>query len=150
MTFDVLVFRFLGGCAAASPLANSGALIADIWDVKMRGRALGIFTLAPFAGPALGSSIFLDLNVSHPTHTLRNRLLGPIVGGFIGVSGASWRQVSLTHCIRMRLGSVDITPLTYTATIQLAVLGPHALCWLLPRHGRVHAPRNVRPADSEA
>lgn len=66
----LLVFRFLGGCAASSPLANAGALMGDIWDQRTRGKAVALFTLAPFAGPALG----------------------PVVGGFIGVSpSASWR-----------------------------------------------------------
>ncbi|KZP04489.1 MFS general substrate transporter [Athelia psychrophila] len=68
---QVLVFRFLGGTFAAAPLTNSGALIADIWDARTRGKALAMFTLAPFAGPALG----------------------PTVAGFIAVSGASWRWV---------------------------------------------------------
>ncbi|KAF8316780.1 MFS general substrate transporter [Clavulina sp. PMI_390] len=69
-TGAILVFRFLGGCAASSPLANSGALMGDIWDQKTRGKAVALFTLAPFAGPAMG----------------------PVVGGFIGVSSsASWR-----------------------------------------------------------
>ncbi|KAJ3734719.1 MFS general substrate transporter [Lentinula guzmanii] len=68
-TASLLVFRFLGGVFAASPLTNSGALISDIWDAKIRGKALAIFTLAPFAGPALG----------------------PTVAGFIYVSGTSWR-----------------------------------------------------------
>lgn len=49
-TAQILVFRFLGGTFAASPLTNSGALIADIWDARTRGTALAIFTLAPFAG----------------------------------------------------------------------------------------------------
>ena len=49
-TAQILVFRFLGGVFAAAPLTNSGALIADIWDSKTRGKALAIFTLAPFAG----------------------------------------------------------------------------------------------------
>ncbi|KAJ4485995.1 MFS general substrate transporter [Lentinula aciculospora] len=68
-TASLLVFRFLGGVFAASPLTNSGALISDIWDVKTRGKALAVFTVAPFAGPALG----------------------PTVAGFIYVSGTSWR-----------------------------------------------------------
>jgi MFS family permease len=68
-TAAILIFRFLGGCFAASPLANSGAVMGDIWDARTRGKALALFTIAPFAGPALG----------------------PMVGGFIGVSGASWR-----------------------------------------------------------
>ncbi|KAJ3883287.1 MFS general substrate transporter [Lentinula edodes] len=68
-TASLLVFRFLGGVFAASPLTNSGALISDIWDARTRGNALAIFTVAPFVGPALG----------------------PTVAGFIYVSGTSWR-----------------------------------------------------------
>ncbi|CAE7156491.1 unnamed protein product [Rhizoctonia solani] len=66
---SVLVFRFLGGTFAACPLTNSGAIIADIWDADTRGKALAIFTLAPFAGPALG----------------------PTVAGYMSVAGVSWR-----------------------------------------------------------
>ncbi|CAO1618492.1 unnamed protein product [Sympodiomycopsis kandeliae] len=68
-TGSILVFRFLCGAFGASPLTNSGGVIADIWDAKTRGDALAIFSLAPFAGPALG----------------------PIIGGFIYVSGTDWR-----------------------------------------------------------
>ncbi|CAE6450446.1 unnamed protein product [Rhizoctonia solani] len=66
---SVLVFRFLGGTFAACPLTNSGAIIADIWDADTRGKALALFTLAPFAGPALG----------------------PTVAGYMSVAGVSWR-----------------------------------------------------------
>ncbi|TEB39025.1 polyamine transporter 1 [Coprinellus micaceus] len=65
---SILVFRFLAGTFAAAPLTNTGALISDIWDAKMRGKALAIFTVAPFAGPALG----------------------PTVAGFIGAT-TDWR-----------------------------------------------------------
>ncbi|KAB5589458.1 MFS transporter [Ceratobasidium theobromae] len=68
-TASILVFRFLGGTFAACPLTNSGAIIADIWDADTRGKALAIFTLAPFAGPALG----------------------PTVAGYMSVAGVSWR-----------------------------------------------------------
>lgn len=68
-TASILVFRFLSGTFAASPLTNSGGVIADMWDAKTRGVALSLFSLAPFAGPALG----------------------PIVSGFIYVTGTSWR-----------------------------------------------------------
>lgn len=43
-------------------------MISDVWNAGMRGKALAIFTVAPFAGPALG----------------------PTVAGFIGTS-VSWR-----------------------------------------------------------
>ncbi|KAG8904587.1 hypothetical protein FRB99_001505 [Tulasnella sp. 403] len=65
----LLIMRFLGGTFAASPLTTSGGIIADIWNADIRGKALAFFTLAPFAGPAIG----------------------PIVGGYINVGGASWR-----------------------------------------------------------
>ncbi|KIK81208.1 hypothetical protein PAXRUDRAFT_198935 [Paxillus rubicundulus Ve08.2h10] len=45
------------------------ALISDIWGAKERGAALAIFTVAPFAGPAIG----------------------PIVGGYLYQAGVSWR-----------------------------------------------------------
>lgn len=45
--------------------------MSDIWDPNTRGKALGFFTLAPFAGPSLG----------------------PTVSGFMAVSGVSWRWV---------------------------------------------------------
>ncbi|KAF8317074.1 MFS general substrate transporter [Clavulina sp. PMI_390] len=67
----ILAFRFLGGCLAASPLSNSGAVIADIWAARQRGQAMAIFAIAPFAGPTLA----------------------PAISGFIGVSGTSWRWV---------------------------------------------------------
>ncbi|KAI0755190.1 MFS general substrate transporter [Daedaleopsis nitida] len=70
-TASILVFRFIGGTFAAAPLANSGAVISDIWDASTRGKALAIFTLAPFAGPSLG----------------------PTVSGFMTVAGVSWRWV---------------------------------------------------------
>jgi multidrug resistance protein len=68
-TASILIFRFLSGCFASAPLTNSGALLADIWDNDHRGQSMAIFALAPFAGPSLG----------------------PIVGGFISVTGTvSW------------------------------------------------------------
>jgi len=39
------------------------------WDNEQRGSATAVFTLAPFAGPAIG----------------------PIVGGYISLSGVSWQ-----------------------------------------------------------
>lgn len=47
------------------------AVISDIWDADTRGKALALFTLAPFAGPSLG----------------------PIVSGWMGTAGVSWRWI---------------------------------------------------------
>ncbi|KAF8578166.1 MFS general substrate transporter [Ramaria rubella] len=68
-TAALLIFRFLGGAFAACPLTNSGAFMADVWDAKTRGKAMALFCLAPFAGPALA----------------------PTVGGYIAASEVSWR-----------------------------------------------------------
>lgn len=51
--------------------------MSDIWDARTRGKALALFTLAPFGGPALG----------------------PLVGGFIVTGGASWRWLFWTMTI---------------------------------------------------
>ncbi|UZJ52159.1 hypothetical protein CBS101457_001479 [Exobasidium rhododendri] len=70
-TAQILVFRFLGGTFGSAPLTNSGGIIADVWNAKARGIAMSLFSVAPFAGPALG----------------------PIVSGAIAVTGTSWRWV---------------------------------------------------------
>ncbi|KAL8287242.1 hypothetical protein RQP46_003694 [Phenoliferia psychrophenolica] len=67
----LLVFRFLGGAFASAPLTNSGGVIADLWDADRRGDALAIFSLMPFAGPALA----------------------PIISGFMYVTGTDWRWI---------------------------------------------------------
>jgi len=70
-TASILVFRFLAGIFAAAPLTNSGGVVGDIWDAKTRGKAMLLFAVSPFAGPALG----------------------PVVSGWIAVGGASWRWI---------------------------------------------------------
>lgn len=64
---------------AASPLTNSGSMMGDIWNVRDRGAALAIFTLAPFAGPSLA----------------------PMCGGFLSVGGVSWRSASVYQIISL-------------------------------------------------
>lgn len=78
----LLVFRFLGGVFASSPLTkyvfppsnrsnhfddfeSSGGVIADMWGPKERGNALALFSLAPFAGPALAPICSGALTVSN-------------------------------------------------------------------------------------
>ncbi|KAI0031996.1 MFS general substrate transporter [Vararia minispora EC-137] len=65
----LILFRFLSGVFAAAPLTNSGAVTADLWEPATRSKAMTLFSAAPFGGPALG----------------------PIVAGWIAVSGADWR-----------------------------------------------------------
>ncbi|KAL6713753.1 hypothetical protein ACLMJK_008245 [Lecanora helva] len=65
-----LVFRFIAGCFAATPLTCAGGSISDLWDPMERVYAFPIFANAAFMGP----------------------IFGPILGGFIGQSPLiSWR-----------------------------------------------------------
>lgn len=79
-TASILIFRFLAGTFAAAPLTNTGALMSDIWDAETRGKALAVFTVAPFAGPALGPTVagFIADNTSW-------RYLFWVLTGFCGV-----------------------------------------------------------------
>jgi multidrug resistance protein len=65
----LIVMRVLSGGAAASVQAVGAGTISDIWEVRERGRAMGIFYLGPLCGP----------------------LFAPIIGGALG-QGLGWRS----------------------------------------------------------
>ncbi|KAF5863985.1 hypothetical protein ETB97_008920 [Aspergillus alliaceus] len=67
---QLFVFRFLAGIGGSAPVALGGGAISDIWSPEERGKAMGIYTLAPILGP----------------------VVGPIVGGFIA-QYTTWRWV---------------------------------------------------------
>jgi multidrug resistance protein len=64
-----IIMRCLSGGAAASVQAVGAGTVSDIWEVKERGRAMGIFYLGPLCGP----------------------LLSPIIGGALN-QGLGWRS----------------------------------------------------------
>ena len=53
----LIVMRILGGGASASVQAVGAGTVADIWEVKERGRAMGMFYLGPLCGPLLAPII---------------------------------------------------------------------------------------------
>ncbi|KAK7719027.1 hypothetical protein SLS63_010271 [Diaporthe eres] len=65
----LIVFRVLGGGAAASVQAVGAGTIADLWEPFERGQAMGIFYLGPLMGP----------------------LLAPIIGGALA-QGFGWQS----------------------------------------------------------
>ncbi|KAI6354564.1 hypothetical protein MCOR25_008548 [Pyricularia grisea] len=65
----LIVMRVLGGGASASVQAVGAGTIADIWEVRERGKAMGMFYLGPLMGP----------------------LLAPIVGGALALKW-NWRS----------------------------------------------------------
>lgn len=52
-----IVMRILSGGSSAAVQAVGAGTIADIWEVKERGRAMGIFYLGPLCGPLLSPII---------------------------------------------------------------------------------------------
>lgn len=63
-----LAFRFLGGLGGSAPLALGPGVLADLFSADERGMSVGIYTLLPILGPAIG----------------------PICGGFI-TEYSTWR-----------------------------------------------------------
>jgi len=53
----LIVMRILGGGASASVQAVGAGTIADVWEPRERGRAMGIFYLGPLLGPLVGPII---------------------------------------------------------------------------------------------
>ncbi|KAI0470632.1 major facilitator superfamily domain-containing protein [Xylariaceae sp. FL0804] len=69
-TAVLVAMRVLAGGAAASVQAVGAGTIADLWESRERGRAMGLFYLGPLCGP----------------------LLAPIVGGGLAEApGGGWR-----------------------------------------------------------
>ncbi|GAA5961046.1 hypothetical protein JCM3765_006513 [Sporobolomyces pararoseus] len=64
----LLAFRFLSGVSGAVPMTNSGAVCGDLWNSRQRGTAMAFYSVATFAGPALGPviSAFAALRFSWP------------------------------------------------------------------------------------
>jgi multidrug resistance protein len=64
-----IVMRVLAGGASASVQAVGAGTVADLWEVRERGRAMGIFLLGPMLGP----------------------LVSPIIGGAVATKWG-WRS----------------------------------------------------------
>ncbi|KAH7397700.1 major facilitator superfamily domain-containing protein [Cadophora sp. MPI-SDFR-AT-0126] len=67
---QMMAFRFLSGLGASAPQAIGGGVVSDCWRAEERGKAIAIYSLAPFLGPSLG----------------------PIAGGLI-TQNTTWRWV---------------------------------------------------------
>ena len=51
---EMVVFRLLAGIGGSAPMAVGGGVLGDCWHAEERGKAVGIYSLAPLLGPALG------------------------------------------------------------------------------------------------
>lgn len=94
----LIICRLLGGGAAASVQAVGAGTIADIWEVRERGRAMGIFYLGPLMGP----------------------LFAPIIGGVLDKS-LGWRSTQWALVI---YGGVLVTTLFFAQPETLKIKRP--------------------------
>ncbi|KAF7800103.1 hypothetical protein EIP86_011347 [Pleurotus ostreatoroseus] len=51
---ELIAFRFLAGLGGSAPLSVGGGVLGDMWNAEKRGRAIGVYSLAPLLGPAIG------------------------------------------------------------------------------------------------
>jgi multidrug resistance protein len=51
---QLIAFRFLSGLGGSAPLAIGGGVLSDCWDAEHRGQAVGLYSLMPLLGPAVG------------------------------------------------------------------------------------------------
>lgn len=83
-----MVFRFMCGVAAASPMSIGGGTIADLYRQEQRGKAMALFGLGPLLGPVWLSLLPLAA-FTDPLLTL-TECIGPVVGGFV-TEYVGWR-----------------------------------------------------------
>ncbi|OJD13080.1 hypothetical protein AJ78_06418 [Emergomyces pasteurianus Ep9510] len=65
----IMICRFFGGFFGACPLAVVAAIFSDMFDPRVRGLTITVFSMTVFTGP----------------------LLAPFIGGFIVTSHLGWR-----------------------------------------------------------
>lgn len=73
----LIVCRLIDGVMFSAPMTLIGGSLADIWDAQERGKAMAVFSAAPFLGPCLG----------------------PVFGGLLGDFTSSWRWIYYAYLI---------------------------------------------------
>lgn len=68
----LLVLRFFAGAFGASPLTNSGGVIADMFVSEQRGVGIAAWSACAFIGPAVSS----DLKILQTAHTAEVAMTG--------------------------------------------------------------------------
>lgn len=80
----MLVCRLIDGIAFSAPMCLIGGSLADIWEGHERGKAMAVFSAAPFLGPSLG----------------------PLFGGLLGDYTSTWRWIYWTFLIIAGVGYI--------------------------------------------
>lgn len=94
---QLTICRFFAGLGGSAPLAIGGGVLSDCWRAEERGKSVGIYSLAPLLGPAVG----------------------PLAGGFI-TQYLTWRWsfhiISITDAVIQIMGYFCLRE-TYPAKI---------------------------------
>jgi len=61
----LVVLRFFAGAFGASPLTNSGGVIADMFVSEQRGVGIAAWSACAFIGPAVSLDLFLSYDIRH-------------------------------------------------------------------------------------
>ncbi|KAI9888204.1 MAG: hypothetical protein M1820_010248 [Bogoriella megaspora] len=131
-----IVFRMLNGGASASVQAVGAGTIADIWEVRERGRAMGIFYLGPLCGPLLSPIIGGALNEAWGWRS--TQWFCVIYGGlvwllvFIGLPETLKARISVIQQAERELQGGGRPPITRTTTRQSVQLKTKK--WLVILH----------------
>ncbi|KAI0782991.1 MFS polyamine transporter [Abortiporus biennis] len=51
---QLIVFRFFAGLGGSAPLSVGGGVLSDMFIPEQRGKAIGVYSLAPLLGPCVG------------------------------------------------------------------------------------------------
>jgi MFS family permease len=81
---QIMVFRFISGCAGGTPMALGGGTIADITTREQRAASMALFSMGPLSGPVSCSLLATSLD------TNPKQVLGPVIGGFLSTE-KGWR-----------------------------------------------------------
>ncbi|KAK2836921.1 hypothetical protein FQN49_006590 [Arthroderma sp. PD_2] len=104
-----LVFRFISGCAGASPLTIGGGTIADVIPVERRGLAAALFGIGPLLGPggaaSIGMLIFMrethpNILLEHKVKRLRRQTNNPNLKSVLDRQCTSRQQILMAALIR--------------------------------------------------
>lgn len=117
----LIAMRLFAGGAAASVQAVGAGTIADIWETRERGRAMGIFYLGPLCGP----------------------LLAPIVGGILG---QAWNWRATQWALVIYGGKIAICRHSVKDALTILV----ALTWLLVFFGLPETLKKLKDVGEEA
>ena len=94
----IMLGRFLGGFAAAAPLAVVGGAMADIWGPLERAYGICVFAASAFAGP----------------------VAGPIIGGFVTQSYLGWRWTAwITLIMAVLFGCIGLIMIPETSAARI-------------------------------